>query len=241
MAADYELYYWPSIQGRGEFVRLVLEELGATYRDVARLPESEGGGVGPILTIRRHQHAAHPAFAPPVLKDGDLLIAQTANICLYLGRKHDFVPPGDGWALANQLQLTIADVTSEAHDTHHPLGSNLYYEEQKEAALVRGKFFAKERMPQWLGYLEKVAEHNGGEFLLGALSYVDLSLFQLLSGLEYAFPTAFAQHTHETPRLLALRDAVASRPRVAAYLNSPRRIPFNEDGIFRHYPELDIG
>jgi len=237
--SEYELYYWPTIQGRGEFVRLVLEELGAPYRDVARASEKEGGGVASVIAMRRHQHPGHPAFAPPVLKDGELMIAQTANICLYLGKKHDFVPPGDGWALANQLQLTIADVTSEAHDTHHPLGSHLYYEEQKEAALVRGRFFAKERMSQWLDYFEKVIEHNGGEYLLGAISYVDLSLFQLVAGLEYAFPRAFAAHSAKVPRVVALHDAIAARPRVAAYLDSPRRIPFNEEGIFRHYPELD--
>ena len=221
-------------------MRLVLEELGAPYRDVARTSENEGGGVASLLAIRRHQHSAHPAFAPPVLKDGELLIAQTANICLYLGKKHAFVPPGDGWALANQLQLTIADVTAEAHDTHHPLGSHLYYEEQQEAALVRGRFFAKERVAQCLDYFETVIEHNGGEYLLGAISYVDLSLFQLVAGLEYAFPRAFAAHSANLPRVVALRNAIAERPRVAAYLASPRRVPFNEEGIFRHYPELDL-
>jgi glutathione S-transferase len=238
--SDYELYYWPTIQGRGEFVRLVLEELGAPYRDVARLPASDGGGVPSIFTLRRHEHSAHPAFAPPMLKDGDLLIAQTANICLYLGKKHNFVPPGDGWALANQLQLSIADVTAEAHDTHHPLGSHLYYEEQKEAALVRGRSFAKGRMAQWLDYFENVIDYNGGDYLLGSICYVDLSLFQLVAGLEYAFPRAFVAHRAKVPRVVALHDAIASRPRVAAYLDSPRRIPFNEEGIFRHYPELDL-
>ena len=40
----YELHYWPRIQGRGEFVRLALEQAGAEYVDVARGPKSSGGG-----------------------------------------------------------------------------------------------------------------------------------------------------------------------------------------------------
>ena len=93
-----------------------------------------------------------------------------------------------------------------------------------------------------LGYFEEVLRHNpaGDKHLVGArLSYPDLSLFQMVAGLRYAFPRAMARLERRIPRVVALHDRVAARPRIAAYLASERRIPFNEEGIFRHYPELD--
>lgn len=226
----YQLYYWPTIQGRGEFVRLVLEEAGAEYDDVAR----GSGGIKALMRVLKESKGV-PPFAPPILASGDLVIAQTANICAFLAARHGLVPNDEGSrAHALQLQLTIADVVNEAHDTHHPLATGLYYEDQKPAALERSRAFREERMPKFLGYFDR-ALHD--EHLLGAFSYVDLSLFQLMSGLEYAFPKAFARVA--TPKLLAHRDRVAARPKIAAYLGSPRRIAFNEDGIFRRYPELD--
>lgn len=242
MSDRYELYYWPMLQGRGEFVRLVLEEAGAPYVDVARLPESEGGGMKPLLAFYEGDAAGHPTFAPPILKVGDLVLAQTANICFYLGRRLGLAPPNeDEQFLANQLQLTIADLVAETHDTHHPIAVGKVYEEQKEAALEKTRYFLDERLPRFLSYFERVLEKNGGDHLIGStLSYVDLSMFQVLAGLEYAFPSAYARETEETPCLVELRAAVSARPKIAAYLGSDRRIPFNEDGIFRRYPELDL-
>jgi glutathione S-transferase len=226
----YELYYWPTIQGRGEFVRLVLEEAGAKYVDVAREPH----GTKTMMTAMKEAEGT-PPFAPPFLRAGKLTISQTANICAFLAARHGLVPDDEPSRLhAMGLQLTIADVVVEAHDTHHPISVGLYYEDQKAAAKKRSKAFRDERIPKFLHYFERAMQ---GDHLLGDFSYVDLSLFQLLSGLEYAFPKAFARIASK--RLLALRDRVAERPRIAAYLSSPRRIPFNEDGIFRHYPELD--
>lgn len=242
MSRTYELYYWPPLPGRGEFVRLILEDAGVPYLDVGRLPEEEGGGVEAILRVYRGEGEGHPAFAPPVLKAGELVLAQMPNICLYLARRHGLAPEGEtGWLLANQLQLTLADLVNEVHDTHHPLGVSLYYEDQKPAAKQRSKLFLEQRLPRFLRYFARVLEHNGGEVLVGdRVSYVDLSLFFVLRGLEYAFPRAFARQSAEVPQLLALRDRVAARPGIAAYLASPRCLPFNEDGIFRHYPELDL-
>jgi glutathione S-transferase len=225
----YRLYYWPSIQGRGEFVRLVLEEAGAPYVDVARGPD----GVKAIIAKLRSEPLA--PFAPPILEDGDLLLFQTAVICAYLGEKHDLVAPAKKQhALA--LQMTIADLAAEVHDTHHPISTALYYDDQRSEALARAKAFRDERMPKFLSYFERQIT---GEWILGELSYVDLALFQLMKGLEYAFPKAFARVTEKTPKLLAVRDRVAAWPRIATYLSSPRRIAFNEDGLFRRYPELD--
>jgi glutathione S-transferase len=243
MNESYELYYWPMIQGRGEFVRLVLEEAGASYVDVARQPEAEGGGIDAVLAFYNRERDGHPPFAPPVLKAGELVLAQTANICLFLGRRHGLAPTEEsGWLLANQLQLTIADLVDEIHDTHHPLGVSLYYEDQREAARQRASVFLDERLPRFLDYFERVLEHNGGEHLLGAsVSYVDLSLFQVLCGTDYAFPAAYAKQMAHRAGLRRLREHIAGRPRVAGYLQSERRIPFNEHGIFRHYPELDKG
>jgi glutathione S-transferase len=238
MSDPYRLYYWPSIQGRGEFVRLILENAGAAYVDVARRPKSEGGGVEALFGLLREE----PIFAVPALVAGDLVIAQSALICSFLGRRHGLAPEGEAGRLhADQLQLTIADVVDEAHDTHHPLGAGLYYEDQREAAAIRGRAFAGERIGKLLGFFERALARGGGGALVGeAISFVDISLMQLLLGLEYAFPRGFARATEKTPKILALRDRVAARPRLAAYLASPRRIPFNEDGIFRRYPELDL-
>ncbi len=236
-AGGYELYYWPGIPGRGEFVRLALEEAGAPYVDVARLSKARGGGVPAMMKA-----LASEPFAPPFLRSGDLVIGQTANILLYLGPRHGLVPRDEPSRLkANQIQLTIADVVAEAHDTHHPIAVGLYYEDQKREAKRRAAAFARERIPRFLGWFERVLEASGGSHFVGKrVSYVDLSTFQLLAGLDYAFPKAMARVGRRTPRLRALAERVASRPRIAAYLASDRRVAFNEGGIFRRYPELDV-
>ncbi len=227
----YELYYWPSIQGRGEFIRLALEAAGADYVDIARRPRKEGGGEAAIMRLLEDEALAYPAFA------------QTANILLYLGPCLGLVPEDEASRLwAHQLQLTIADAVVEVHDTHHPIGSGLYYEDQQAEAKRRAADFLAQRLPKFLGYFERVLAQNpyGGQHLVGnALSYVDLSLFQMVAGLRYAFPRAMASASPAYPRIAALHDLVATRPRIAAYLTSSRRLPFNEQGIFRHYPELE--
>jgi glutathione S-transferase len=242
--APYELYYWPSIQGRGEFVRLALEAAGAPYVDVARLPAEEGGGVKVLTALLAATDGGGPFFAPPVLRHGALTLSQTGVILQYLGPRLRLVPDDEGSRLrANHLQLTIADFVVETHDTHHPIASSLYYHDQQPEALRRAVLFIKNRIPKYLGYFERVLETNvagGGWHAVGAAtSYVDLSLFQVMTGLGYAFPRAFARMASKLPRLVALRDRVAADPAVSAYLASPRRIPFNEHGIFRYYPELD--
>ena len=236
----YELHYWPGLQGRGEFVRLALEDAGVRYRDVARGPEIEGGGERALMA--RMAKADPPPFAPPFLMDGDRAIGQTANILFYLGGKHGLAPNDEAGRLwVNQMQLTVADLVSEAHDTHHPLDVGDYYEDQADAAKVRAKAFRTDRIPKYLGWFETILARQGDDgWLTGAaVTYADLSLFQVVEGLTYAFPRAMARAGAELPRVLALAERVRARPNIAAYLASPRRIPFNETGIFRHYPELD--
>ena len=223
----YQLYYWPEIQGRGEFIRLALEDAGAGYVDVLRtsarfaLPKS--------------------VFALPCLVAGKRVIAQTANILLYLGPRLGLAPrsePGRLWV--HQLQLTIADWLVEVHDTHHPIGSGLYYEQQQPEAKRRAADFLATRLPKYLDYFERVLGQEAGAYLLGRTpSYADLSLFQMVAGLRYAFPIAFGRLERRYPRVVGVHDRVAARPGLAAYLASPRRIPFNRQGIFRYYPELD--
>jgi len=234
----YELYYWPSIQGRGEFVRLALEEAGADYLDVARLPQHGSAVMMPILEGKSLGRAP---FAPPFLRAGRLVIGQTANILMWLAPRHGLVPKSEAARVwAHQLQLTIADWLVEAHDTHHPLGASLYYEDQKPESLRRAANFTRSRLPKFLGYFERLLAGEKGRWILGrALSYVDLSLFQMAAGLRYAFPRAMERLRPKHPRLASLHDRVASRARIAAYLGSKRRIAFNEHGIFRRYPELD--
>lgn len=240
MPKPYELYYWPGIQGRGEFVRLVLEDAGAPYVDVARLPTSQGGGLEPLFKLMQSPGSPAP-LAPPFLKSGKLVVAQTPNIMGYLAERHGLVPTSENKRLAGrQLAMTIADLVAEVHDTHHPVAVSLYYEDQKKEAKRRASLFVKERIPKFLGYFERQLETSGGTWLLGrSISYVDLSLFQVLAGLHYAFPAAMVRTKKKIPRLLDLADRVAKRPRLAKYLASPRRLPFNEHGIFRYYEELD--
>ena len=237
----YELYYWPTIQGRGEFIRLALEEAGADYRDIARLPERKGQGMPAMLACLDGDNTPHAAYAPPVLRDGDVLIGQTTNILLYLGRRLGLAPRAESGRLwLNQLQLTMADWLTEVHDTHHPLSMNQYYDEQKQAALQRSADFRATRLPKFLDYFTQVLLNSRGQYLLGArLTYGDLSLFQMLAGLHYAFPQAMARLAPAYPALQELHDTVAARPNIASYLQSTRRIALNEEGIFRHYPELD--
>ncbi|MBB3561483.1 glutathione S-transferase [Rhizobium sp. BK512] len=240
----YELYYWDGIQGRGEFVRLALEEAGAEYIDITR-ESGRGRGTGAMLAIMQSDGEALPPFAPPFLKDGDLIISHVANILLYLGPKLGLVPDDEALRyVVNGLQLTITDFVAEVHDTHHPIATSLYYEDQKEEAKARSAAFIKERIPKFLGYFEKVLNQNpeGSDYIVGnALTYVDLSLFQIVEGLVYAFPKAMSNYRGSYPLLAALRDRVERRPNITHYLRSDRRLAFNTEGIFRHYPELDIG
>ncbi len=233
----YELYYWAEIQGRGEYVRLALEEAGADYVDVARTKN----GDDKMMQLLQSARQKHPSFAPPFLKAGKLLIGQTANILLFLGARHGLAPNNEeGRLWTHQLQLTIADFVVEIHDTHHPLGASFYYEDQKQEAKRRAADFLRNRAPKFLGYFERVLARSGGPYLLGRkLTYADLSLFQIVEGLRYAFPKAMKRLEKKCPRLVALHDRVAARPRIKAYLASERRIAFNEWGIFRHYKELD--
>jgi glutathione S-transferase len=236
--ATYELHYWPGLPGRGEFVRLALEEAGVPYRDVARDDRVAGDtGIDDPAVVT-------PAFAMPVLRHGKRVIGQTAAILLYLGDRHGLAPRSEaGRSWTHQLQLTIADVVTEAHDTHHPVGSGLYYEDQKPEAKRRAAEFCAERLPRFLHRFETVLERNpkGAAHLVGArVTYADTSLFQLVAGLRYAFPKASQRALTKAPKVARLVEAVAARPRIAAYLASDRRSAFNEHGIFRHYPELDL-
>jgi glutathione S-transferase len=239
----FRLYYWDGLQGRGEFVRLALEEAGADYVEVARGSEAQGLGTGAMIDVMNSKDEDYPPYAPPFLQDGDLVVSQTANILFYLGPKLNLAPAVDSLRyVANGLQLTIADVVTEAHDTHHPLASGMYYEEQKDAARVRATDFIDNRIPKFMRYFERVLKQNpagNGHMVGDTLTYVDLSMFQLIDALHYAFPRAMKHFGEHYPRLAALHDAVLKRPNIAAYLASERRLPYNESCVFRHYPELD--
>ncbi len=234
----YQLFYWPTIQGRGEFVRLALEAAGAPYDDVAR---TKGEGV--LARPLPQSALVTPSFAPPFLQAGKLLIGQTANILLYLGDQHGLAPKSEAGRLwTHQLQLTVTDLVAEVHDTHHPISASAYYEDQKAAAKKRSQDFLKSRVPKYLQYFEDVAARNDARqgWLVGRrLTYLDLSMFQVIDGLQYAFPKATRRLARKFPRLMRVHDQVPHLPHLAAYLCSPRRLPFSTEGIFRHYPELD--
>ncbi|MBO32048.1 MAG: glutathione S-transferase [Rhodospirillaceae bacterium] len=239
----YQFYYWPHIQGRGEVVRLALEESGADYDDIARQSVEEGGGKEAVLGYLQDQSLVRPPFAPPFLIDGEAIIAQAANILQYLGPKIGLAPASEADRLfAHQIQLTVTDFLMEVHDTHHPIASTLYYEDQKEAAVKRSANFIEYRMPKHMAYYERIITNNqtGSGWLIGdTLTYPDLSMYQIVEGLRYAFPIAFGKIGNAYPNLLNLRDLIAARPNINDYLTSSRRIPFSTMGVFRHYPELD--
>ncbi len=241
----YELHYWPTIQGRGEFVRLALEAAGAPYVDIARGSDEAGQGVAAMLACMHDEKHAQPPFAPPFLRDGAVWVGQTAAILQYLAPSLKLVARSETARIwTRQIQLTIADMVTEAHDTHHPVGAGLFYEAQKPEALRRAEEFCSARVPKFLLWFETILSRNpaGSRYLVGGkLSYADLSLFQLVEGLTYAFPRATGRQLAKTPCVVDLHARVAAVPKVSAYLRSPRRIPFNEEGIFRRYPELDIG
>jgi glutathione S-transferase len=235
----YELYYWDGLQGRGEFVRLALEDAGAEYVDIARTPN----GTRAMMKLMNSKTDAHIPYAPPFIKDGELIVSHVANILLYLGPKLGLAPKDENLRyVAHGLQLTITDMITEVHDTHHPLATDLYYEDQVDAAKIRTRNFLDQRVPKFIGYFERVLKQNphGDAQMVGdSTSYVDLSIFQVVDGLHYAFPRAMKSFGKHYPLVAALHDAVLQRPNIAAYVDSERRIPFNESGIFRHYPELD--
>lgn len=237
----YELFYWPGIQGRGEFIRLAFEDAGVPYEDVGRRP----GGVAELQRIRASSGPGLAPLAPPFLRHGRVVVAQTALVLAYVAPRIGVVPADEAsLRRAHQIQLTIADLVAEVHDTHHPIAVSLHYEDQRPEATRRASAFTAERIPLYLRWLDRALDSNPrgrGRWLVGArCTYADLSLFQVIAGLRYAFPRAMARHERRTPRLGAVHDAVAARPNVAAYLASDRRLPFNEQGIFRQYPELDL-
>jgi glutathione S-transferase len=243
----YQLHYWPGIPGRGEFVRLALEAAGADYVDVCRGDAQQGLGLPAMLHVLQDASVPRPPFACPFLVDGRTVIGQTAAILLYLAPRLGLVPQREADRLwAHQVQLTIADLVQEVHELHHPIASSLYYEDQKAEALRRAADFRRERLPKFVSWLEAVLQRNPGNDarevprMVGArLSYVDLSAFQLVDGLRHALPKASRRVLKEAPLLTALHAGVPRQRRLAAYLASERRLPFNEEGIFRHYPELD--
>jgi glutathione S-transferase len=238
----YELYYQPAIQGRGEFIRLALEDAGADYIDVARDPNFGRPG---IMKILEDLSLEHPPFAPPFLKAGKLMISQTANILQFLAPRLGLVPKNEASRLwAHQLQLTIADWLYETSQTHHPIANVLYYEQQTDEAKKRAANFTANRIPKFFGYFERILKQNarGGDFIFGKkAACVDLSLFQMVEGLRYAFPKTMTRLEPQHPGMVSLHDRIKVRPRIAAYLSSSRRLAFNEQDIFRHYPELEEG
>lgn len=243
----YELHYWPNIPGRGEFVRLALEAAGAPYIDVARGDAKAGAGLPAMFHYLQDDSVPRPPFACPFLVDGRVVIGQTAAILLYLGPRLGLVPLREADRLwVHQIQLTIADMVVEAHDTHHPIANSLYYEDQQAEALRRAQDFRRARLPKFLAWFEAILERNPGNAtravprLVGArLGYADLSLFQLVDGLLHALPKATRRALKKAPRVAAQHAGVPRQQRLAAYLASERRLAFNEQGIFRRYPELD--
>jgi glutathione S-transferase len=235
----YDLWYWAEIPGRGEFVRLTLEAAGIAYRDMAR--EHGSGAMMKDMATRRPRPFAPPYLVAGAFADGERCIAQTANILRFLTERHGLDPVDEtGRLLVHQIQLTIADLVEEIHGVHHPVDSAAYYHDQKPEALRAATAFRKNRMPKYFGWFENLLADGGGDWLIAdRWSCADLSLFHLVAGLDYAFPLRMAALAPDMERVRALHDRVHRLPELAEYLASDRCLGFNEEGLFRHYPELD--
>ncbi|KAK4058824.1 hypothetical protein OIO90_000270 [Microbotryomycetes sp. JL221] len=250
---DFEVVYHAGIPGRAEFVRLMFEATGVTYRDA---PQEDGQDcIIPYVTGNFADHDKNPLpFAVPVLRHNDVVISQVPNIVLYLSSR---LPPIDlDGESTNTAQtpaplhdlstfhwleqlMTILDMNNEVHETHHPIDIRLYYEDQKAEAQKRAQAFREARIPKFLGNFENnIKKHTSG-FLNEKVSPADLALFHMVEGILFAFPERINQVKSEFPHVFKLRDTIKSSRRIQAYINSGRRIPFNNYGIFRHYTELD--
>ncbi|KAH7124233.1 glutathione transferase [Dactylonectria macrodidyma] len=245
----YDLIYWPTVPGRGEAVRLMLEEAGASYTDTAVEENCIELVMAQTSKTNTGDASNPPPFAPPILKHGNLLIHQLPNILQYLSTRLGLAPTYDdennGIFHVNQLALTALDgLSNEAHDVHHPISVDFYYEDQKEAAKKRAENYIDSRLPKFIGYFERVlkgeASGEGPWLYGGALSYADLVLFQCIDGLKFAFPKALAkmEESKEYEGVFKLYGAVKERPRIKEYLASDRRLKYG-NGLWRHYPELD--
>ena len=231
----YNLWYWPTIQGRGEFVRLPLEAAGIDYDDCARTHGAEA------MMAEMERHTKRGPFAPPYLELDGLVIAQVANILMYFGERHQLAPSNMAERLwLNQLQLTIADLVTEVHNVHHPIDGQAYYEDQKPEALRAAAQFRDHRLPKFLAHFETTVDSNPGDWLVDhRWTYTDTSLFQVIEGLRYMFPKRMATLEPDYPSTIRIHDQAADLPGIRAYIKSDRRLPFSTEGIFRHYPELD--
>ncbi|SMY24333.1 unnamed protein product [Zymoseptoria tritici ST99CH_1A5] len=248
----YEILYHPGIPGRGEFIRLAFEVTGTPYTDIAN---SQKDGYATVqktcmnTTSTASEGSNPPMFAPPALripgagKNGEaLVIAQTSNILLYLSEKLSLLPEGDenGKYFVNQLVLTALDLNNEIHDTHHPIGPSLYYEDQKDASLLKAKDVRENRIPKFLSYFERVLKGNGdGKYLVGErVTTADVTVWQVLDGLQFAFPKEMAVRRKEFEALFKWYEGFKEEKGLKAYLGSERRLPYSQ-GVFRYYPELD--
>lgn len=262
MAADnktrvqplYELLYHPGIPGRGEFIRLVLEAAGVPYKDLANDSIEGAYSVQAIIdpSSTGDDDGNPPPFAPPALRipsEGKrgtaLVIYQTPSILAYLGDRLGLAGADQAeraWVLSHTL--TALDCNNEVHDTHHPIAVSEYYEAQMDEALKKAKVFREHRIPKFLGYFERLLmgnkEHGGGRYLVGCkLSFADTTVWQVLSGLEFAFPREIEARKQEYPTLFEkFYPSIREEKGIKEYLASNRRLPFGM-GVYRHYPELD--
>ena len=197
-----------------------------------------------MLALLHGEGTSHIPFAPPFLRDGGVIVSHAAAILLYPGRAdRTRANRRRTGAYGRTRYRAITDIVAEVYNSHHPIDADKWFHEQKDAAIARAAVFRRDRMPKYsFGWFERLLAANpaGVDHLVGGfVTYADLSLFQLVEGLRFAFPLASERTLARLPRVTALHKAMAERPRLKAYLASERRVPFKETGIFRRYPELD--
>ncbi|MXO64197.1 glutathione S-transferase [Altericroceibacterium endophyticum] len=234
----YDFWYWPTLPGRGDFIRYPLEAAQIPYTDCARDAEDGFAAVAEHLEAKQGCHA----FAVPLLETGSESIAQTANILLFLNQEHGLGPSdAAGMRYLNQLQCDIADITEEVHAVHHPISTAFYYEDQRDAAIQSAEKFREQRIPKYLAHFERIANAHDGDWLLEGDSWStgDTSIAYLLDGLHFMFPLRMAALQSDYPTIHQIQQKTFALEYLDAYRASDRCAAFGTEGIFRNYPELD--
>ncbi|CAG2239709.1 glutathione S-transferase-like isoform X1 [Mytilus edulis] len=226
---EWELFYHHFLIGRSAYIRLIFEELGIPYKDMIKSKED-------IMKYfySKDKLAGFPVLFPPVIRKGDFQLGQTSVICKYLGEKYGLVPDNeqDKWR-ADMINTELHDYLAQGRLAFHGINPTASYFTQVEETKPYIERFAAERIPKYLSYFESVLKYNNGGkgFLFGdKLTYVDLTLFWVLKATEASYPDAW-KSADCCPLLKLFRDRIERRPNIAAYLNSDRFVPLENNSM----------
>ena len=202
----YRLFYWEK-RGRGEQIRLLLNELGQEYEDVY-VPMNEE-----FMKLKRQGPGTLYFGSVPMLEDGDFKLAQGPVIMNYLGRKHGLMPADLQPAAKTEAMVVGAEDMRMAY--FRLLGDG---REEKQAKFVGGAW-----NDRWLSAWSGLIELNGDTgYLVGStLTQADLAVWDALDAIiTWIDGATFASFA----RVQKFYESIKARPAIASYLASDRRI-----------------